>query len=120
MARKPKVACTHKRCPNLVEAGQGGLCHEHQKKRHKWDNSIRSDGDIIKIYSTKKWKHVRKLALQRDLGWCVMCKERAASVVDHIKELKDGGSPYDLNNLQSLCDRCHAKKTQEVAKQRNL
>jgi 5-methylcytosine-specific restriction endonuclease McrA len=31
--------------------------------------------------------------------------------VDHIKGLRDGGAPYDLSNLQTLCGSCHAKKT---------
>ena len=115
MARKPKVACTFKGCSNLVEAGNGGLCPEHTKKRHKWDNRNRNDADVVKIYSTAAWRKVRRLALQRDSGWCVMCGERPADVVDHIRELKDGGAPYALDNLQSLCNSCHAKKTNEVS-----
>ena len=31
--------------------------------------------------------------------------------VDHIAPLKAGGAPYDLDNLQALCRRCHIQKT---------
>ena len=39
-------------------------------------------------------------------------------VVDHVKELKDGGDPWDVDNLQTLCKECHAKKTGEEVKKR--
>ena len=120
MPKKPPINCTFRGCPNLVEPGQGGLCEQHRRKRHKWDAQSRTDRADIKIYSTKAWRHIRKLALQRDQGWCVICKEKPADVVDHIKEIKDGGTPYDLNNLQSLCNSCHAIKTNEVARQRKF
>lgn len=35
-----------------------------------------------------------------------------ASLVDHIKPLRKGGT-NDEKNLQSLCTRCHNKKTNE-------
>ncbi|MBT3205587.1 MAG: hypothetical protein HOB14_00275 [Gammaproteobacteria bacterium] len=31
--------------------------------------------------------------------------------VDHIIEIKDGGSQLDERNLQSLCHACHNAKT---------
>jgi 5-methylcytosine-specific restriction protein A len=40
-------------------------------------------------------------------------------VVDHIKELKDGGDPWDVDNLMTLCKSCHAKKTGEEVKKRS-
>lgn len=39
-------------------------------------------------------------------------------VVDHVKELKDGGDPWDVDNLMALCHACHAKKTGEEVKKR--
>jgi len=64
-----------------------------------------------KIYRTERWKAVRKQAKDRD-GWkCVQCGSRRRLEVDHIKGLRDGGAPYDLKNLQTLCGSCHAKKT---------
>ena len=34
-----------------------------------------------------------------------------AQMVDHIVPINKGGAPLDLNNLQSLCNHCHAVKT---------
>ncbi|MFW5655477.1 MAG: HNH endonuclease signature motif containing protein [Roseicyclus sp.] len=31
--------------------------------------------------------------------------------MDHIAPLRDGGAPFDLGNLQTLCPACHARKT---------
>lgn len=63
------------------------------------------------IYRTAQWKAVRHQAKRRD-GWaCVKCGARGRLEVDHITPLRDGGAPYDLSNLQSLCAKCHSRKT---------
>ena len=118
MATKPKIACSYPRCPNYVEPGHGGLCPKHQRERHKRYEQSRNDRNVTAIYNTKAWKLARRAALERDDGWCVMCKERPADLVDHIVELKDGGCAFCIDNLQSLCTSCHAKKTRESAKER--
>ena len=39
--------------------------------------------------------------------------------VDHVQPLEAGGAPWSLDNLQSLCRRCHLRKTERerLAKQ---
>ncbi len=54
---------------------------------------------------------MRLLAKRRDGFKCVQCGERGRLEVDHVKPIRDGGAPYDLDNLQSLCPACHARKT---------
>ena len=117
MPRKPPIACSFRGCPNLVEPGTGGLCEEHKRDRHQHYNRSRTDKEYTKIYDSKRWQTARKQALYRDGGMCVMCNE-PATLVDHIKEIKDGGDPYSLSNLQSLCFRCHSIKTQDENKKR--
>jgi 5-methylcytosine-specific restriction protein A len=39
--------------------------------------------------------------------------------LDHIRELQDGGAPFDRGNVQVLCARCHGAKTRD-AKQARL
>lgn len=34
-----------------------------------------------------------------------------ATLVDHIVPIKKGGACLDMDNLQSMCDSCHNRKT---------
>ena len=58
-----------------------------------------------------RWVRVRRRVLDRD-GWrCQACGKAGRLEVDHILPLVDGGQPYDLDNLQTLCRSCHVRKT---------
>lgn len=59
-----------------------------------------------------RWKALRMQALDRD-GWqCVQCGERRRLEIDHIEPVRDRPDlAYTLSNLQTLCGRCHARKT---------
>lgn len=64
-----------------------------------------------KLYKTPQWKAARLAAKRRD-GWkCIKCGSRTRLEVDHKIALRDGGDPFELRNLQTLCGSCHAKKT---------
>ena len=70
------------------------------------------------IYHTTRWKRLRLIQLKRH-PLCVECNKnsrvKAANVADHIIRITDGGEPYDLNNLQSLCTACHNSKSGKEA-----
>jgi len=54
----------------------------------------------------KDWGRVRRAVLDRD-GWrCRECGRAARLEVHHKRPLKDGGSNA-LDNLATLCVRCH-------------
>ena len=59
------------------------------------------------------WRRKRASFLRR-YPLCVRCegsnRTEAATVVDHIIPLHDGGT-HDVENLQPLCRDCHAAKT---------
>ena len=38
--------------------------------------------------------------------------------MDHVLPIAEGGDPFSLDNLQSLCVRCHKRKTAEQAARR--
>jgi 5-methylcytosine-specific restriction protein A len=60
------------------------------------------------FYTAKRWRVLRRLALERDLYRCVVCgadiSEIGAARVDHIKERSNYPElELDLDNLRSLC-----------------
>ncbi len=65
-----------------------------------------------------RWRRLRRMCLRRE-PLCRECKaagfDVAASVVDHIIPLSEGGT-NEFSNLQSLCVMHHNKKT---ARERN-
>ena len=61
--------------------------------------------------------HWRKKAKAFRIGnpLCVECVKKdqtvVAKVVDHVKPINAGGARLDDNNLQSLCESCHNRKS---------
>jgi len=82
-------------------------------------DSNKSWGGDTSFYRTSKWRTLRAWWVNRN-PLCVICESEGRTVpvdvVDHIKPIKQGGSEYGLNNLQSLCHSCHNRKTQEENK----
>lgn len=62
-----------------------------------------------RTYNSKAWKYTRlaKLSASPYCEWCGC----PATQVDHIRSVESGGHPYDMDNLQSLCQSCHSAKT---------
>lgn len=95
-------------CP--CEAKEGySLCEKH------WDliqkHSPPSLGDRPNAYERgydHKWRKLRNFFIRHN----PLCKHcgAPATEVDHIIPLIAGGTNHD-HNLQSLCHRCHMKKT---------
>tara|TARA_R100000655_G_scaffold31221_1_gene62651 strand:- start:76 stop:414 length:339 start_codon:yes stop_codon:yes gene_type:complete len=96
--------------------------------KYKWIRKIKKDHDksysdpkYSKIYNSNRWRKLRSWFIKRN-PLCVICNKNnistAARVVDHIKEIADGGSVWSASNLQSLCDRCHRVKTAKAVNRR--
>jgi len=86
-----------------------------------------TDKEIKKFYNSAAWQQRRLKILERDHYECQDCKRRLqeagrkgkrlygwqakigrATEVHHIKELKEQPElALDINNLTSLCRRCH-------------
>ena len=62
------------------------------------------------------WRDIRRQAMRRDNRRCVDClkggKVVRAEEVHHIIEIADGGNEFDLDNTESLCRKCHLRKTE--------
>lgn len=65
-----------------------------------------------------RWNDLRLQALARDRSICAKCG-KPAEEVDHIREIREGGPEFDLENLQSLCHDCHVLKTNENRRRRD-
>ena len=58
---------------------------------------------------SRRWRRVRRLALERDDWRCTECGRVGRMEVHHVKALEHGGEPYALPNLASLCRNCHVR-----------
>lgn len=116
MPFKAPVVCRAYSCRNAT-TNKNGYCDDcadqaGRKRRQK-------KGDPF--YWSTPWKKFRAWYIRRN-PLCEECLKRGltvpADVVDHIIEIKDGGARLSEDNAKSLCNRCHARKTAEVKRQR--
>lgn len=85
--------------------------------KRPWIKSTSSQGarnNDSSFYRTPAWRKTRLDFLQAHRN-CVICGD-PAQMVDHKKRILDGGDKYDWNNLQAMCNKCHASKS---ARERN-
>ena len=112
MPRAPLKPCAWHGCPALTDRT---YCEEHRKAAHKEYRQNRHDVEETRFYGSARWKKIRAMIMKRDGGLCQQCaregKITPADMVDHIVEIKDGGCATCEENLESLCNACHAKKT---------
>ena len=66
------------------------------------------------FYKSPEWRRLRDWYIRHN-PLCEWCEEegktKAADVVDHIKEILDGGELLDEKNLRSMCHKHHNQKT---------
>jgi len=106
-----KRPCARPGCGNLVERG---YCTVHRKAEDAADR--RGRGTASQRGYDARWGKVRALHLGRE-PLCRMCRAEGrvtpAQMVDHILPLRQGGARLREDNLQSLCNSCHNRKTAE-------
>ena len=65
-------------------------------------------------YNRAEWIKLRNKVRELE-PLCRHCKEKGiikpTQVIDHILPISQGGEPYDIENLQGLCNICHNRKT---------
>lgn len=70
--------------------------------------------DNQKFYQGTPWRKLRHLQLAR-FPLCAECERKGiftpGRVADHIVPMSQGGAALSLDNLQTLCDRCHNVKS---------
>lgn len=87
-----------------------------ERKGKQWSISPASG-----LHNSKRWRKTARLHKQQN-PLCVEClKEGISNPVDHtdhIVPVRDGGDPYDPDNMQSLCKSHHFEKTMQEANSR--
>lgn len=63
--------------------------------------------------SKEKWEQVRNQILERDNFKCVVCGKPATQVHHIHLRSKRKDLLYEVNNLVSLCSKCHAHQSEE-------
>lgn len=92
-----------------------GYCATHRVLVHRdYGRARRSFDTELGFYQSANWRRLRASFLRLH-PLCRACagQERtvAATVVDHVVPIKDGGGRLDPSNLQPLCISCHNRKT---------
>ena len=64
---------------------------------------------MTRIYNTTRWKRLRLYQLSIE-PLCRVCK-RSGFAADHIVPISQGGDPWSMDNIQTLCERHHNVKT---------
>lgn len=113
--------CAFGGCKSLA-VNDSSRCEKHQKRftpKKQYDHHYH-DGKLI--YSSSRWVKLRVQYLRHN-PLCCYCQKRGvitpAVIVDHVKEIADGGEIWDIENLQGLCAACHNTKTGEEVKKRS-
>ena len=67
----------------------------------------------------RRWQAVRKVVFRRDNQRCQVCGKPGFEV-DHVKPMHQGGDPWALDNLQTICRQCHIEKTRKENRKKPL
>ncbi len=84
---------------------------------------FRTAEEVRKIRNSRQWRDRTRPQQLFDFPYCQTCDAKGvlaeAVQVDHKTPLEEGGEPFDKDNLQSICFRCHVIKSSEEARQRH-
>lgn len=113
MPKRIPRPCRIRGCREIVEHPKR-YCDPHYKEQNKKSHERKSSADVDqaskKFYGSQKWRDLRNWYI-RQFPICVECGADA-QMVDHIVPIKQGGPRFSQENLQSMCNSCHAQKRQ--------
>ena len=109
----PKKYCTAPGCNELIDI-KSRWCTKHRAVSNKDYDKLRANDPLKKFMNSARWQRIRKLKMQMN-PICENCTLTEAQMVDHCKERRDGGCNDCMENLVSLCNMCHNKKTKTAA-----
>ena len=122
--------CKRFGCPELTQSGFCKKCkkdprHRAYSPRGTTQRRRRLNEEDRKLdawYSSSRWRSLRNSWISRN-PCCALCLRagviKSGEVVDHIVERRDDDSKrLDSENLQTLCHKCHNRKSAEVRQRR--
>ena len=111
MPGRSAAICSYPGCSSLYYDGSG-RCSKHPRK--VWAPYYQQGSRI----SGRTLQHARKRLFSKTplCEWCSLAgKVELATVRDHIVPLAEGGLDA-IDNVQALCEPCHAVKSQQEAR----
>ena len=60
-----------------------------------------------RVYRSHRWRRLRLMVLERARRRCERCGGAGRLEVHHRRPMGAGGDPFDADNLEALCRRCH-------------
>lgn len=87
-----------------------------EQYQHRYNTMTRNRSstkhDQYEFYRTKQWQGLRQQVLDRDHYICQYCGQPNSNTVDHIVPIEyDSHLKYHLDNLATICRKCHRLKT---------
>jgi len=120
MPRRPPHPCGRPGCRELTHTR---YCPTHTAEENKTYDKHHRDKELKRFYNSQPWETLRRQKLGKD-PFCEDCRKGGtlikATMVDHIREIKDGGERLDMENLQSLCHSCHSRKSMKERNRRGV
>jgi 5-methylcytosine-specific restriction enzyme A len=123
------MRCIDIHCRNEAVPGRS-RCREHLRacicgvvgcRRHRgsssWARYAAKNPERDAFYRSGAWRAARSQHLAVH-PFCATCGDKA-TIVDHRLNRARGGADLDPGNLQSMCRRCHQRKTVEESHRGN-
>ena len=86
-------------------------------KKRTWipkKRKVYGQTDNSSFYHSKQWRALRNWYIKQN-PLCEQCKRDGnitnGDCIDHIKPISIGGHKVSESNIQTLCNKCHAKKS---------
>ena len=91
----------------ILHPGNGATCAACYRPRVRIETP--ASKERARFYRSAPWRQARLDALTRDNHQCQQCRSQTDLIVHHLIDRLSGGHPYQLNNLITLCRRCHGR-----------
>ena len=91
----------------ILHPGNGATCAACYRPRVRIETT--ASRERARFYRSAPWRQARLDALSRDNHTCQQCRSQTDLTVHHLIDRLAGGHPYQLNNLMTLCRRCHGR-----------